>query len=179
MQARRQYKSLVSLTFMNYRFPAYPINVEIDPSKICRAVIGHLLSARISFNGPMMDEMRTYILDRNIILPSKYHIYSWVIPEEEYSVSVETCLVSPAMEIFCYDCYKVFPIGFIFTDFRLNIEGAIDLLRYNNGETISIEYNCQNHPSPNWPEQGLVLPPGYSRLLGANMYNALKYVKRN
>jgi len=162
---------------MSYRLPEYSIVLESTPSNVCRAVIGHLLAARISFNGPMMDDMRSYVLDPDVTLLEKYHLYSWLFPKEEYSVSPECCIVNTPPQFSAYDCYKVFPLGFLFTDVDWTMPGTLDLLSYPNGKIVSLKLDCLNHPHPDWPESGLNLPASMSRIFGANMNNSLKYIK--
>lgn len=178
VSARKQLTSMLNLNAMSFRFPEYSIALETTPSNVCRAVIGHLLAARISFDGPMMDDMRSYVLDQDAVLPKNYHLYSWVFSKEEYSVSPECCLVNTQSNHSTYDCYKVYPLAFLFTNVDWKIPGLIDLLSYPNGNPASINYDCINHPHPDWPESGLNLPEGYFRVFGANMYNAMKYVRR-
>lgn len=110
VNARKQLNEFQSLMSVGYLFPNYCITLETIISNICRGVIGHLLSARISYSGPMMEDMRHYVLDREFTLPDNFHLYAWVFTEEEYSVSVECCIFNNiTMHHTMYDCYKVYP----------------------------------------------------------------------
>mgnify|MGYP000850244502 CR=1 FL=1 len=178
VSARKQLTHIQNLNAMSFMFPEYSVSLEATPSNICRGVIGHLLSARISFDGPMMDDMRNYVLNQDAVLPKKYHLYTWLFPKEEYSVSAECCIADTQLQHSTYDCYKVYPLAFLFADIDWNMPGVVDLLTYPHGNSTTVKYDCLNHPHPDWPESGLNLPEGFFRLFGANMYNALKYVRR-
>lgn len=175
---RKQVNTILNLINMNYLFPDYSVSETICPSDISRAVIGHLLSSRIAYNGPMMDDMRSYLCAPESSLPSNYHLYSWLFLEDEYSVSTEICIVNMNLDHIIYDCYKAYPLGFLFTNYDWTLDGSIDLLSYPNDAEANLKYDCMKHPNPDWPEIGLNLPPGCSRIGGLNLMNSLKYVKR-
>jgi len=178
VSARSQLERMKNLISMSFRFPECYVSLETIPSNVCRGVIGHLLSARISHNGPMMSKMRRYVLYPDHVLPDEYHLYSWLYPKEEFIVSTECMISNSITDYYFYDCYKAYPIGFLLSNRAWDIMGSTDLLSFRNQSSAVLDFDCFCHPHPDWPESSMELSPNACKIFGANMYNAWKYVRK-
>lgn len=153
------------------------VDIELQPQRIARAVIGHLLAAEIRedmssslISAPMRELMRQYFLDISADFPTELNLYFWTYPAKRQVIlkGVGVGLFS-TNQVIVGDFLKYFPIAFWLThkapqrvkesmqDREMPIRGSgVDDYR-----TVAIRTDKQDTFRSNWPE----VPDDYEMLL--------------
>jgi hypothetical protein len=153
---------------------SYSACFETIPSHIARSVIGHMLAAKLRYDGPYAQDMRSYVNNSEYTLADKLHLYAWFYCDykkkalPEYAIPV----ISSTFDIKIFYIMKSFPVAFVFTDSTFSGEGIVDLLGYLNGEIVKVPIDMLHHPPPNWPESDFAVKQ--SMIIGANNFKAIE-----
>lgn len=141
-----------------------PINIQIKPHRVARAIIGHLLAAKPPSDkpmdyGPMHSDFQSYFMNQNSSLPRTIEIYFWIFPSEIQSINLTYSYMigCDRNKIVLGDSMKFFPLGFwvIYkkpdtVDLKLNKLAINPDCGFNDDHTYEIDTSII--PPLNWPE---------------------------
>jgi hypothetical protein len=142
------------------------VTFRLQPQRVARAVIGHLLAAEIRENmamppvlAPMRDLMRSYFLDSSSDFPKQLNLYFWPYRAKRQAILKGVGLMS-GEHIVVGDFLKYFPIAFWLTheapfqiqsrmrDREIPVRGA----ELDDYRVIDVPTSTQNTFRENWPE---------------------------
>jgi hypothetical protein len=135
------------------------VHVSTNPSKLIRAIFGHLLAAKGRIENTVPDrQMKAYFLDPNSICPVGLNVFYWLHPY--HNVVVIRDVVMPAVrrrfsdKPGMFSILKFFPVGYLVTDLA-KYEGLTSLTHYatiSNGSDLDLPLNLARVEHPRWPE---------------------------
>jgi hypothetical protein len=145
--------------------PKSTIRVRTKPALICKALLGHMLSATGDYGNSLIDEKyREYVLDDSIIIPKGIKVFYWVYPY--MSIKIIRDIAMPRYRgtwndfsrggIGMFSIMKYPPIGYLVTDLD-TYEGLVELTQYCGGSLDSeaeIPVKLDPINPENWPEMG-------------------------
>ncbi|WDD30143.1 hypothetical protein PQG02_00380 (plasmid) [Nostoc sp. UHCC 0926] len=144
------------------------IDIEIQPQRLARAVIGHLLAAEIRDDmnkpprtAPMVDAMRHYFLDETLNLPNDLKLYFWPYTER-YQAVFRGIAIAITSNGHCIagDFLKFLPVAFWLTykaptefmDKIKHLEISFSQCNIDTCNTVSLYTKKQDIFRSNWPE---------------------------
>ncbi|EAU53858.1 hypothetical protein SPV1_12827 [Mariprofundus ferrooxydans PV-1] len=153
------HKILNSLTLL-----ALPstLSIAVKPQRVMRAIIGHLCSVGVNRyqKGPHTEEIKSYILDPKLNLPSFINIYYWVYPYKRQILIRDAVLKDLGCEGQAYFwLMKFYPIAFfVVWDNPINytFPNLQKLSRYRNAsidDVVELPLDLKKLPPECWPEQ--------------------------
>lgn len=145
--------------FLNSSLVFPPIvDVEAQPNLVSKAVLGHLLSARLSDHDSFYDSMiRDILLDSSKTIPDKINIHYWIHPYSLQVVFRDGLLLfkkSGVRETYRIGLLKYFPLGYVVSDSK-SFEGLDSLTSWRNeNENILVKLPIKlTEIKPSlWPE---------------------------
>ena len=109
---------------VNFAIPQ-EMSFETQPNKLVRAILGHLVAAKVDIEPSLFDEgARDYVLDATMSLPKNIHVFYWFYPHSHISVMRDFAIYdfkNKASNIPFCQMLKYFPIAYIVSttpDFR-------------------------------------------------------------
>ncbi len=114
--------------------PQY-ILVEIEINRLCRAIVGHLLAAKNSFDICKIDlELRKYFLDQTLLPPKGFHLQQLFYPHNSIFIVRDATLIYDEnhKEFFPHglvSCLSSSPFSFIISQDEATI-GLLDLFSH-------------------------------------------------
>lgn len=115
------------------------IQVETRPTAVARAVLGHLLAARLSTVDAFYDpDIRTLVFDSEAPIPDSLSVFYWVHPYAQQIVFRDALMPAKRGDFSKFQrigILKYFPLGFLITDIS-EYEG-LDALTYWRNEPSS------------------------------------------
>lgn len=152
------------------------LNIPTQPTALARAILGHLLAARLGPEDQGFDSsMRSILLDEAAPIPSHLNVFCWVHPFDHHVVLRN--VVMPARrgnfsDLGQFSILKFFPVGFLVSD-RGSYEGLESLTSWRSlscSETARVVLNTKDIRGPFWPEQ---TDPGNFVFMGADGADAV------
>lgn len=134
------------------------INLNIKPQRLVRAVLGHLVSAKVEIDGSRFDELvRSFIREKDLALPEDINVFYWVFPYSYQAVARD--LMMPSIRgsyrsFSVFQAMKFFPVAFVVTDTN-QYENLPCLTHYRNEKLdmeVEIKVNLRNIKPPDWPD---------------------------
>lgn len=162
--------------------PSQTIHVREKPDRIARAVLGHLLSAKINVEDSAFDdEVRGFIFDDTVPIPETMNVYYWVFPFNTTIISRDVGLMEwrgGETKISVGSLLKYLPVAFFVTR-EAHWEGLPNLRRLCNPKDpmfeTDIPIDLGNTRAFDWPEK----PEGTrAAFYGATMQEAIQAVPR-
>jgi len=134
------------------------INHQVKPQRLMKALLGHLVAAKIELEDTRFDRMaREYVLDIHQPLPNSISIFYWVYPYDisiairDFGMFVPRCTFNePAI----FQTLKYFPIAFLCCD-KTEYAGLTALSWYRNAhldDEFEIPIDLARVEHPYWPE---------------------------
>jgi hypothetical protein len=134
------------------------VHIETQPTAIVRAVLGHLLAARLSSADAFFDPtIREVILDPEMAIPEDISIFYWVYPFAQQIVLRDALMPlrrGRYSEFQRFGVLKYFPIGYLATTAR-EYEGLNSLTAWRNepaSEAVQVPVNLRQVKDAYWPE---------------------------
>jgi hypothetical protein len=141
----------------NLILPNY-IEIETKPIVLIRAIIGHLLAAKINIDYSENENMmREIVFNYNETIPKEINIFYWIFPYENTIIMRDFAM--PAVrnkfqDIGIFSVLKFFPVAYLLTNLN-EYEGLPSLTSYSNfkfDERTKITINLKNVKKQDWPE---------------------------
>lgn len=147
--------------FLNTTLDLPPIvHIETKPQKLIRAVLGHLLAAKVELDDVILDKkMREIVLDENMPIPEDIRVFYWIYPYKDIVVIRDIVLQDlcrTAKGPIFVNLLKYFPIAYLVSDSEL-YEEIDELTAYRDlgpDETAEIPIRLDEIKHPDWPEAG-------------------------
>lgn len=141
----------------NLFLPKY-IEIETRPAALVRAVIGHILAAKIEIdNSEDENLMRRFFLNHIETIPNEINIFYWIYPYEHTVVIRDIAMPSVRgkyKDIGIFSVLKYFPMAFLVTN--LTEYNNLPSLTYHRTigfeEKRKITINLQHVMPLDWPE---------------------------
>ncbi|GAB1541149.1 hypothetical protein NUACC21_38190 [Scytonema sp. NUACC21] len=143
------------------------INIKIQPQKLARSIVGHLLAVEIRNDmaeplrtAPMVDLMRKYFLDVTLDFPSDFNLYFWpyYIPERQVilrALSISSIEQSGTVITLNGDFLKFYPFAFWLT-YKAPKEKILNLI----GDKFFSEILIRGHNLDAWTNVSINLIQG-------------------
>jgi len=135
------------------------ITLKTYPTKIIKAVLGHLLASKTDFCKTKLDNItRVYLLDEEAELAKNIHVYWWIFPYDCTIIRNDVLQLNPNTgAITYYSVLKCFPLGFAVSyNCELKELGLIEFTKYNNSnKSCKVDIPLTTIDIKNWdyPEQ--------------------------
>jgi hypothetical protein len=134
------------------------IHHKTKPIILMRAILGHLLSAKVEIDEIEFDEIvRGFIFNENILIPDKIKIFYWIYPYKQ-TVVIRDCMMPARRGHFSdfelYHIIKHFPMAYLITE-STHYEGLPELTKYRSmdfNEEVDIPIYLKRIEHPDWPE---------------------------
>lgn len=133
--------------------------VTTKPVRLIKALLGHLLSAKLTINNSVFDtKVRECLFDDNAVLPDDIHILYWIYPFD--CTIIQRDFYMPAVRgdtssfISCH-VLKYFPLAFLISD-REDYHGLPSITKYRSLSTddeIELRINLLRVETLDWPER--------------------------
>ena len=134
---------------------------RIEPNKVVRAVVGHLMAVgndRYGSEG-VPGKLSEYFLNEKSILPPEFGVYCWVYPYRRNILIRDAgmCLDFPSMNFVFFWLIKYFPVAFLVTyeepdSVTFKMPNLTDLLSEDISKIASLSLELSSVPKQNWPE---------------------------
>jgi hypothetical protein len=135
------------------------VYIEAKPNLICKAVLGHLLSARLSNHDSFYDlEIKEILFDKNKTIPERINIFFWVYPYALQVVFRYAVLLSKKAgnrETPIIGLLKYFPIAYLVTDAKRfdELDSLTTWRDQKEDFTIKVPIRLSDIRPSLWPEQ--------------------------
>ena len=155
------------------------LDQDIRPQPLMKAVIGHLLAAKVDIEHTEFDRLaQRYVLNPDMKLPDNIHLFYWIYP---YSFSVvirEFAMFWPRgtlNEPAIFQAMKYFPVAYLCCD-KPEYSGLPALSEYRDCELNEyklIRIDLNRIEEPNWPEAPSTKDNNHL-ILGKSASNAIR-----
>ena len=132
-------------------------SVEVNPTRVIKAVLAHLLAAKTGECNTTYDKkIRQYIFDDGAKLPSEFKLYYWYYPYDTVVISLDKFAydMESGSSAF-FSVLKYYPIAFLLLcDTTMADKTFCELTKYNHNrmdERVRIPFNFKKRPG-NFPE---------------------------
>lgn len=153
------------------------LHVEIRPTAVARAVLGHLIAARLSEIDAFYDpDIRTLIFDSGIPFPDGLSVFYWVHPYAQQVVFRDALMPAKRGNFSDFQrigILKYFPLGFLVTNIS-EYEGLDALTRWRNepaSMVVRVPIRLKHIRDAFWPEAPT---PGNFLLFGQEGLDSVK-----
>lgn len=137
-------------------FPQY-IEIETQPNLLIRAILGHLLAAKINIDDSVIDKsIRDFVFDYTIPIPNDINIFFWVYPFQEIEIMRDFLMPSirnKFKDIGLFSILKFFPVAYLVSDLN-EYESLPSLASYktkNFEDKLKITIDLKNIKPQFWP----------------------------
>jgi hypothetical protein len=134
------------------------LHVDAHPNAVARAVLGHLVAARLSLNPGLFDPIvRDLILDEARPIPISINVFYWIYPYAQQIVLRDALMPTVRgqySDLQRFGVLKYFPIAFLVTSANA-YEGLASLTLWRNepvGFQTQLEIDIRGARDPYWPE---------------------------
>lgn len=132
-------------------------HIEVNPDRIIRAVVGHLIAAKVEPDG-VDDKARAYLADEVALPPPGLNVFYWIYPFEP-TVVVRDILMPAVRGDFgkgfgFFSVLKYYPLGFALADIQ-SYEGLENLANYAVGnlwQQVHVPIHLKHTRPLGWPE---------------------------
>jgi len=130
--------------------------IKTYPTKIIKAILGHLLASKTDFCNTKLDIItRGYLLDETAVLPENVHVYWWIFPYDCTIIRNDVLQLDNGI-IKYYSILKSFPLGFAVSyNCELDDYGLDELNKYKNcniNSQVNIPLNLYDIKNWDYPE---------------------------
>jgi hypothetical protein len=135
------------------------IYYKTKPNLLIRAILAHLLAAKVDIDKVTMDEqIRNFIFDENASIPEEINIFYWVHPYTNIFIIRDIAMLAIrgkfGGKVGFFSILKYFPIAYLISNLK-EYEGLSELTSYRNSkpqDIIDIPINLKDARRPEWPE---------------------------
>ena len=149
-------KSVSLFLKSKFTFPQY-IEIKTQPNLLIRAILGHLLAAKINLDDAEIDKsIRDFVFDLNLPIPNNINIFFWIYPYNEIEIMRDFGMPSVRNkfnDIGLFSVLKFFPIAYLVAEIN-QYEGLPSLTNYKTkkfNEEVKITINLKNIKPQPWP----------------------------
>ena len=134
------------------------IHLEIRPTAVARAVLGHLLAARLSTVDAFFDPViRTIVSDPDMAIPDNLSVFYWVHPYARQIIFRDALMPKKRGDFSEFQrigTLKYFPLGFLVTDAPQyeSLEALTHWRKEPTSTTINVPIKLKEVRDPYWPE---------------------------
>jgi hypothetical protein len=155
--------------------------IPTRPTALARAILGHLLAARLYPEDQGFDGIvRTFLFDDSAPIPEELSVFCWVHPFDHHVILRSVMMPARRGNFSSFGMFsivKFFPVGFLVTD-QNSYEGLEALTAWRSlpcSETAKVVLNTRDIRGPFWPEQR---DPGNAILMGSDGIDSVVAVPR-
>ena len=137
-------------------FPQY-IEIETQPNLLIRAILGHLLAAKIKIDDSVIDKsIRDFVFDYNIPIPNDINIFYWIYPFQEIEIMRDFGMPSirnKFKDIGLFSILKFFPVAYLISDLNEyeNLPSLISYKTKNFEDKSNITIDLKKIKPQFWP----------------------------
>ncbi len=138
-------------------FPQF-IEIETKPNLLIRAILGHLLAAKINIDDSEIDKsIRNFLFNYSVPIPDDINIFYWIYPFDKIVIIRDFAMPSVRnkfQDIGIFSIIKFFPIAYLLTDLN-EYEGLPSLTSYKTrkfDDKAKITINLKNIKTQDWPD---------------------------
>ncbi|KKM14587.1 hypothetical protein LCGC14_1704650, partial [marine sediment metagenome] len=134
------------------------LHLEIRPTAVARAVLGHLLAARLSTVEAFFDpDIRTIVFDPDMAIPDDLSVFYWVHPYAQQIVFRDAMMPKKRgdfSDLQRIGTLKYFPLGFLVTDASQyeSLDALTHWRKEPSSTTIKIPIRIKEARDAFWPE---------------------------
>ncbi|MBL7203669.1 MAG: hypothetical protein ISS63_04975 [Desulfobacteraceae bacterium] len=134
------------------------LHLEIRPTAVARAVLGHLLAARLSTVEAFFDpDIRTIVFDPDMTIPEDLSVFYWVHPYAQQIVFRDALMPKKRGGFSDFQrigTLKYFPLGFLVTDASQyeSLDALTHWRKEPSSTTIKIPIRIKEVRDAFWPE---------------------------
>jgi hypothetical protein len=137
-----------------------PITLEVQPNRLVRSVIGHLLAHGLDLptEGDVFVQMRAFFANEQATLPSDYRMYCWLYPYNDQFVAQALGRMTRMGGAFVVmSVIKFYPVGFALVkgsweEAMPNLARLDTLLTENIDAKAVLTLPTSDLPGRRWPE---------------------------
>lgn len=134
------------------------LHLEIRPTAVARAVLGHLLAARLSTVEAFFDpDIRTIVFDPDMAIPDDLSVFYWVHPYAQQIVFRDALMPKKRGDFSEFQrigTLKYFPLGFLVTDASQyeSLDALTHWRKEPSSTTIKVPIRIKEVREAFWPE---------------------------
>ena len=145
--------------FLKSRLTFPPIiKIDTKPHLLIRAVLGHLLAAKIEPDNVTFDrEVRSILFNDHARIPDDIHLFYWVYPYDQQVILRDVAMPAKRgdfSELGIFQVLKYFPVGYVATDLCY-YEGLPEMkidLNQSVAESMEVNVYLDKILPKGWPE---------------------------
>jgi len=155
------------------------VEIETKPTALIRAVLGHLLAAKIERDDSEIDKkIREFVFDYSKPIPNEINLFYWIYPYNDIVILRDFSM--PAVrnkfsEFGIFSILKFFPVAYLLAniDKYENLPSLTDYRNMDANQITKIILNLKNVKEQDWPER---VDPG-NFIVGGASFNSSVYAK--
>ncbi len=147
-----------------------PFKVKLKPLPVLKAIVGHLLAARVRSDmttplpsAPFISAMQQFVQQKDALPPEELRVFCWFYPSDIQVIILGSGIVenifSEKRQVIIGDIIKFFPLGFWVTwDHNYNLEMDLNLIEIalwpdiKLSDELEIKLPLKGIPRIDWPE---------------------------
>ena len=162
----------------NLILPSF-VEIETKPTSIIRAVLGHLLAAKIEPDDSEIDkQIREFVFDYESPIPDALNLLYWIYPYNDIVIMRDFGM--PAIrnnfsDIGIFSVLKFFPVAYLLADLNKyeNLPALTDYRNLGAAQLAKININLRNVKESDWPDR---VDPG-NIILGGARFDSSVYAR--
>jgi hypothetical protein len=142
-----------SLTLPSYTY------LRTKPARLIRAILGHLLAAKITIDHSAFDQkVREFLFSATLTVPDDIHILYWIYPYDYTLIMRDFAIPAPRGDFSNFlfgHVLKYFPLAFLISD-KAEYEGLPSLSQFKHlslNDEIELRLDLRRLESFDWPEK--------------------------
>ncbi|MCK4241570.1 MAG: hypothetical protein KAX30_08095 [Candidatus Atribacteria bacterium] len=159
------------------------IYYKIKPNLLIRAILVHLLAAKVDIDKVRMDEqIRNFIFDDNGNIPEEINVFYWIHPYTNTVIIRDIAMLAIrgkfGGKVGFFSIFKYFPIAYLVCNLR-EYEGLNELTLYRNSkpqDIIDIPIHLNDIRGPEWPE---IVDDGNMIVGGQSIQSSVSAIPKN
>ena len=152
------------------------IEIETKPTALIRAVLGHLLAAKIEKDDSIIDnKIRDFIFDYSKPVPKGINLFYWIYPYNDIVIFRDFLMPSVRSsysELSLFSVLKYFPVAYLLSnnDTYGNLPSLTKYRKLGADQIIKIKVNLKNIKKHDWPD---CVDPGNFIIGGAGFISSV------
>lgn len=159
--------------------PRY-IEIETIPNLLIRAILGHLMAAKIDIEHTEIDsQIRNFVFDYSKPIPDEINIFFWIYPYKTIVIGREFGMPEIRKRfdsIGIFSILKFFPIAYLLSDLKTynNLPSITNYKTKNHSDKAKVTIDLKNIKPEPWP---IDTNDGNFIFLGSSFYNSSIYAQ--
>lgn len=155
------------------------IEIETKPTALIRAILAHLLAAKIERDDSEIDKkIRGFVFDYSKPIPNEINLFYWIYPYNDIVILRDVIMPSIRnnfSELGIFSILKFFPVAYLLADIDKyeNLPSLTDYRNLDAKQIAKIGLNLKNIKEQDWPER---IDPG-NFILGGAPFSSSVYAK--